>query len=264
MTHTGATHKPKKQIKVNQDKHDIKEKRYDCTTCGETFEYEKDLKNHERGHTSKTFPCKECDRKFSNSNQLKKHELSHRETPKAEKLFCCRACDKEFTRKDDLKKHERTHSSNSPSKDGADGKNRFSCDLCESKFNKEIDLKTHEKTHTCPHFKKSRCMYGPRGENEKGKCNYSHPRRCLYDQTIGCKKANCTFFHSESGKSNLSNARPARTGFHKGSQVKGPSQNMAFLGESQMFKLFDMYLQQKMDQDQNNNGRGKGPQNPKK
>ena len=102
-------------------------------------------------------------------------------------------------------------------------------------------------------------MFGPKGLNDKGNCKYSHPRRCIYDQFVGCKKPDCNFFHAETGRTNHSAARPVNRGFNKGDQGKGPINNMAFLGQSQMFKLFDLYMSQKMDQDMNNNGRGKFP-----
>ena len=71
-------------------------------------------------------------------------------------------------------------------------------------------------------------MFGPKGVNDKGNCKYSHPRRCIYDQFVGCKKPDCNFFHADTGKTNHSAARPVNRGFNKGDQGKGPNNNMAF------------------------------------
>ena len=151
-----------------------------------------------------------------------------------------------------MKKHERVYTE----------RNDMSCMVCDFKASNEEDLIQHEKKHTCPHYKRARCMFGPKGENDKGTCRYSHPRRCLYDQTVGCKKTDCNFFHVEKDMTRNSDARPAMRSFNRGGQGKGPANNMAFLGQSEMFKLFDLYLSQK-GQDLNNNGRRRFPQKSK-
>ena len=97
-------------------------------------------------------------------------------------------------------------------------------------------------------------MFGPKGENEKGSCRYSHPRsvkRCIYDHTIGCKKPDCKFFHAEASMTSHSAARPVKKGFNK-------SHNMAFLDQREVFQLLDKYFQQKMNQDTNNDAKGRG------
>ena len=140
-------------------------------------------------------------------------------------------------------------------------------------------------------------MYGPRGNNEKGQCQFMHPRKCIYFETRGCKKGNsCDFYHAGNGvnmtnhgtnrnnsfvsnarhatsdfrhpRTNHFNARPAKSGAQQPenkdvngndrdsgaqhvtrvSQNKGPSIDMAFLGQS-MLKLLQDHLK--------NNGEGK-------
>ena len=112
------------------------------------------------------------------------------------KNFSAAAPVTEFGRKEDLKKHERTHRNQSEPRNERNEQRmtnpkQFSCDECEMKFKTERDLQSQEKRYTCPHYKRARCMFGPKGKNEKGSCRYSHPRsvrRCIYDQTKGCKK----------------------------------------------------------------------------
>ena len=138
---------------------------------------------------------------------------------------------------------------------------QFSCDECKMKFKTERDLQSQEKSHTCPHYKRARCMFGPKGKNEKGSCRYSHPgsvKRCIYDHTIGCKKPDCKFFHPEASMTSHSAARPVKKGFNKSHQNMGPNNNMAFLGQREVFQLLDKYFQQKMNQDPNNNAKGRG------
>ena len=69
------------------------------------------------------------------------------------------------------------------------------------------------------------------------------------------KKTDCKFFHAEASMTSHSAARPVKKGFNKSHQNMGPNNNMAFLGQREVFQLLDKYFQQKMNQDPNNNAR---------
>ena len=93
------------------------------------------------------------------------------ENQETQKLFCCSTCDNEFTSKNELMKHERTHTGN----DMQQGRPQI-----------------------CSFYLKNRCVYGSRGKNENGECQFEHPRRCIYIETRGCKKGDeCDFFHAK-------------------------------------------------------------------
>ena len=249
-------------------------RRLKCSKCDRTFSSLIDLKTHESTHKSKEtqketpFYCGKCEQNFKDRFSHSEHTCSKIQerlikSSQTEKLFCCSTCDKEFGRKDDLKRHERTHRiQHEPRKELREQRasnKLFSCDVCEVIFNTEEDLQSHEKSHTCPHYKISRCMFGPRGENDKGSCKYSHPKRCIYDRTVGCKKPDCSFFHTETSRTSHSAVPPVNNNFNSRShQSKGPNNNMAFLGQREVFQLLDRYFQQKMDQDPNNNAKGRG------
>jgi DNA-directed RNA polymerase subunit RPC12/RpoP len=52
---------------------------YRCAECGEVFNMEEDVLEHEIGHRGKIqiYPCEECGRLFGSMGELSEHELTH-------------------------------------------------------------------------------------------------------------------------------------------------------------------------------------------
>ena len=196
-------------------------------------------------------------RRTEAQNKLWKIAYGKDDEKASRKLFCCSICDKEFVRKDDLKKHESNHGSekNNGMSQGSD--KPFSCSQCDKKLTTSDELKTHERNHTCPDYLESKCIYGGKGENERGVCAYAHPRKCIYFQTNSCRRgSSCQFLHIKSSRqvNNHFNARNAtRNSSQNGNRGFGmPSMNELASFLDQRFSEIKERIG-KLEQDSNNN-----------
>ena len=139
--------------------------------------------------------------------------------------------------------------------DEGDSEEQFDCDQCDEKFNEMDKLIQHRLMHICQEYKKGQCKFGPRGSNSQGKCHFNRPRPCMYFETpAGCKKKDrCEFLHRSKSHSH---ARPVARNPVYGGQTEG-----SFLDQGHMMMEILQQLK-KLTQDQNNNGRFRGPKWP--
>ncbi|GMR35799.1 hypothetical protein PMAYCL1PPCAC_05994, partial [Pristionchus mayeri] len=82
--------------------------RFECSYCGKTFHYQRDLSVHERVHTGqKPYQCGYCGKGFSQSQTCKIHIRTHT----GERPYVCLidACGKRFMDSSALRKHESSH-----------------------------------------------------------------------------------------------------------------------------------------------------------
>ena len=104
-----------KKIKKN------KKREHKCS-CGKTFNFPIELRNHEDRHHKKIkhFFCEYCSMGFIAAWELKKHLRVHT----GERPYDCNDCDKKFKFKGNLDVHRRVHTGETP----------FECQKCGRKF----------------------------------------------------------------------------------------------------------------------------------
>ncbi|XP_061744499.1 zinc finger protein 182-like isoform X2 [Nerophis ophidion] len=161
----GDTKKPLKSSKNSKSdtKHNINNKRYDCSECGKICTQKCHFIIHMRSHTGeKPFACSVCAKRFSSKSPLKLHMMIHTgEVPFScsvcarkfrckrdmvlhmrihtdEKPFACSVCGKSFSRKNYMTKHMISHMDEKP----------FTCSLCPNRFNCKASVIVHMRTHT--------------------------------------------------------------------------------------------------------------------
>ncbi|XP_062977874.1 zinc finger protein 436-like [Elgaria multicarinata webbii] len=157
-------------------KMNAKDNLYECPVCGESFQQECYLAEHQRIHTGqdpyewsesgKPFPqreiwvghptspmeekpyqCPECGKRFSYRATLMRHRRIHTE----EKPHKCSHCGKSFNQRTNLMSHLRIHTGERP----------YQCSQCGKGFRWQLHLKRHQKIHTgekpheCPDCGKS-------------------------------------------------------------------------------------------------------------
>ena len=199
------------------------------------------------------FTCESCKRSFSNRFSFLQHTCPQTERAKVRTAQPSQMDEFRKYQRDDLKKHERTHTD----------EKQFKCHPCDKSFKDLEELDEHNKSHTCKFLMQNKCKFGSSGKNHNGVCSYAHPRLCIYFQTTGrCKKGdNCDFLHTGNVQSinSRSSATPRNRESHLSRQGKGPSMDMAFLGQS-LLKLVQNHFQNQ-EQDSNNNS-GFNPRRP--
>ena len=146
--------------------HQCEEKPFSCSECDKEFSYEKDMLEHKKTHKEKSFECSTCDRKFKRPNDLRNHEKIHNK-------LTCADCGEEFEGK-----HEEKSKNNRPSR----------CPECDKKLRQK-------NSSVCDFYRAGHCMFGPKGQNKKGKCYKKHPEPCEKFSDGGCKDSNCQFMH---------------------------------------------------------------------
>ena len=97
---------------------------------------------------------------------MKNHEKIHTK-------LTCMDCGEEFEGK-----HEEKSKNNRPSR----------CPECDKKLRQK-------NTSVCDFYRAGHCMFGPKGQNKKGKCYKKHPEPCEKFSDGGCEDKNCSFMH---------------------------------------------------------------------
>ncbi|XP_078500194.1 uncharacterized protein LOC144755288 [Lissotriton helveticus] len=84
----------------------LKEKRFQCSLCGRSFNQKGHLNRHQRTHTGeRPYHCPECNRCFSHNHSLLRHQRIH----SGESPYQCEVCLKFFKWKEGLLKHQKSH-----------------------------------------------------------------------------------------------------------------------------------------------------------
>uniref|UniRef100_A0A914VWQ6 C2H2-type domain-containing protein n=1 Tax=Plectus sambesii TaxID=2011161 RepID=A0A914VWQ6_9BILA len=105
----------------------VKNRSYQCFTCGDTFKTLESLERHET-HVSHSYKCPVCVRVYCSRRALKRHFASHSHDFR----FKCSQCDAAFAFKSILTNHEKTHKEAS-----------FACKRCTKKFKRRDMLQRH-------------------------------------------------------------------------------------------------------------------------
>ncbi|XP_048784791.1 zinc finger protein 34-like isoform X28 [Lagopus muta] len=121
---------------------------YKCTDCGKSFKWRSQLTYHQRVHTGeRPYECCECGKSFKSRSNLKSHKRFHSE----ERPYKCCECGWAVKCRSHLIYHLRFHTGEKP----------FQCHECGKSFKSSSELKRHERSHTgekpykCPECGKS-------------------------------------------------------------------------------------------------------------
>lgn len=158
-----------------------------CYFCGETFEHNVSLKNHQATvHKDTGFICPLCDHKSRNLACLKIHVRNMHVEP-GKKAFChlctasfrslsslkqhidlnhygkkhvsCNLCKKQFYNKSQLRRHMKAH--------GLGVSRKFKCEICGKTFSFEYNLKRHIVVVHQPQSECHHCSYCGKGFSQK-------------------------------------------------------------------------------------------------
>ncbi|XP_053146040.1 zinc finger protein 436-like isoform X2 [Hemicordylus capensis] len=171
-----SQHGRKYQYNLGLVKIDAEESPYECSVCGESFQQEGQLAEHQRMHTTEeTYEWSECGKSFSQREMW----ASEQSSSLAEKPYECPECGKRFSYRATLMRHRRIHTEEKPHKCSHCGKSfsqrtnlmshlrihtgerPYQCSQCGKGFRWQLHLKRHQKIHTgekpheCPECGKS-------------------------------------------------------------------------------------------------------------
>ncbi|XP_068112339.1 zinc finger protein ZFP2-like isoform X2 [Hyperolius riggenbachi] len=110
---------------------------FSCTECGEHFQQEECLLQHQTCHkevNSSSWSCSDSGRCFPDKTELDNHSKVH----SVEQEFFCSDCGKCFVRKESFLIHQRCHTGERP----------FPCSECGKCFSQKAKLITHQRHHT--------------------------------------------------------------------------------------------------------------------
>ncbi|KAG7488863.1 hypothetical protein MATL_G00039030 [Megalops atlanticus] len=111
------------------------EKPYKCVQCGKYYNWETNLKRHQRIHSGENpWKCNQCGKYFDRESYLKRHQSIHL----ADQTYKCIQCGKNYKSLSHLKGHCSVHSDDNPHK----------CVQCGKGFNDAYSLKLHLRIHT--------------------------------------------------------------------------------------------------------------------
>ncbi|XP_019467136.1 zinc finger protein 501-like [Meleagris gallopavo] len=121
---------------------------YKCSDCGKSFKRRSYINHHQRVHIGeRPFQCSECGKCFKWSCDLTGHQRVHT----GERPFQCSECGKSFKRSSHLNCHQRMHTGERP----------YKCSECGKSFKRSHHLTYHQRNHTgerpfqCPECGKS-------------------------------------------------------------------------------------------------------------
>ncbi|CAF91578.1 unnamed protein product, partial [Tetraodon nigroviridis] len=113
---------------------EVRERRYRCSSCGKKFFQVGHLKKHQFSHMAeKPFSCSECGKNYTSAESFRAHQMSHR----GERPFSCPHCEKSYGLKRDLKEHMVLHSGEKP----------YVCHQCGKAFARRPSLRIHRLLH---------------------------------------------------------------------------------------------------------------------
>jgi stress-induced morphogen len=159
--------------KVQQNKAQNEEKKFQCQQCPKLFDNQKNLIQHETIHEPKT-KCQICSKEISKCHltyHLKRHEnirkfncdhcgagyvtkchlVQHMWKHRSDKQFNCTQCTRGFNDSGNFTIHLLSHSSNP---------RPFQCDLCPKSYSSKQRIKVHlDATHTEQSFKCNKCDF---------------------------------------------------------------------------------------------------------
>ncbi|XP_044738041.1 zinc finger protein 501-like [Chrysoperla carnea] len=105
-------------------------KSYECETCNEKFENQKNYEKHLKKH-KQLYICPICGEQFSSKYPLKQHSLKHSN----EKPYKCEKCNAQFKHPKNYKSHLKKHEES------------YICSICGNQFSSKKHLEQHSQEH---------------------------------------------------------------------------------------------------------------------
>ncbi|CAG7721335.1 unnamed protein product [Allacma fusca] len=98
-------HRRIRRLQTRVSPHDLSEYRYQCTSCGNGYVTERQLKRHLTRHGEKKFGCCKCDKKFCTHRELQSHAVVHT----TDRPFPCPHCAQSFRQSSSYYSHLKSH-----------------------------------------------------------------------------------------------------------------------------------------------------------
>ena len=106
-----------------------------CRVCRQAFNNPISLRRHEYSHREKKFKCSSCCESFNFNSELKTHLIQHQR--RAKHLCAFPGCGKLFKNKSDLSRHGKEHTAKA-----------IQCPDCEYNSKDQHNFNSHRRTHS--------------------------------------------------------------------------------------------------------------------